>query len=125
MAHRVTVNGRIIEWRQAQRRFQLNSGHAAARTLQGHKFGFGDRRNTLCDQPIHVLKQQKRPGKRKAVISQLRHYRPRVATTSATGTACLIKKSPISSTLFRSMTGIFTPGKATSVARPTTCGSWG
>ena len=73
MAHRVTIDRRIIEWRQIYRRFDVGGDNPGAGAMQGHTLGLGDRHNPFGDQTLHLVEPKQRPGECEAVVGELRH----------------------------------------------------
>src|SRR5262249_23494741 len=122
---RIPIDRRIIERRKVHRRLDVRGNDPAPRAMQRHAFGLGDRRNALADQPFHLFQTEQRSRKRKTVIAELCHHRLRVAAASATGTACLSKRSAMASMSLRSITGTLACGSGISEATATTCESSG
>src|SRR4029077_6724638 len=124
----IAVHGRIIEGRQVDRSFHLVRQNAAARAMQRHFFGLSDRSDPLADQPLHIIEPEQRPGECKAIVGELRHYRPlaaAVASAAPTATARLSNRSAMASMSLRSITGTFACANAMSDAIATICGSSG
>ncbi len=119
VAHGVAVHRRIIERRQIDRRLDVEGQHAAARAVQRHLLGFGDRCDALADQPLHVVEPQQRTGKGETIVGQLRHLRAPHSGASPIGTACLSSRSAIASMSLRSITGTVAAGKGVSAAMAT------
>jgi len=65
MTHRVAIDRRVIERRQIDRRDHVGAKHASARILQRDGLDFGDRRDTLGDQPLDSLDRKQRTAERK------------------------------------------------------------
>src|SRR5262245_16252919 len=124
----IAINCRIVEGRQVDRCFHIDGHDAATCLVQRHFLGRRDRSDPLADQPLHIVEPEQRPGECKAVVGELRHYRPlaaMVASTAPTATARASSRSAIASMLLRSITGTFACGNAMSDATAMMCGSSG
>src|SRR5262245_2118701 len=126
----VAIDCRIVEGRQIDRCLHIYRDNAAACLVQRHFLGFSDRDDPLADQPLHIVEPEQRPGECKAIVGQLRHYRPLAATVASTApmaTARASSRSAIASMSLRSITGTFACAcaNATSDATAMMCGSSG
>ena len=73
MPHGIAVDRGIIEWRQIDRRGDIARNHPAGGLRERDGFGFRQRLHALRDDPLEIFDRQQRPGKREAIVGQLRH----------------------------------------------------
>src|SRR4051812_25980011 len=122
MAHSVTIDRRIIEWRQIDRRKNVGSDDATASGSERHRLDFLHWRDALINQPLHLLERHQRSGECEAVVGELRHQ---LTFNPASGTACLSSASATASISLRSIAGSLVSGTGASDAMATICGSSG
>ncbi len=72
-AHRIAVDGGIIERRHIDRSNDILREHAAGRLPQRHRLAAADRRNTLGDQALRIGDRHERAGEGETVVAELRH----------------------------------------------------
>ncbi len=123
VAHGVTVDGRVVERRKIDMRGGVFRDDAAACFVERHGFGFAYWLHAFDDQLLHVRKRHQRAGECKAIVGELRHQAGSIA--ASIGTACFKSRSQMTSISFRSTTGTFACGSATSAAIATMRGSSG
>ncbi len=73
-AHRVAVDGGIIERRHIDRRDDIFGEHAAQRFAQRHGLAAVDRRHPLGNQALGFGDRKQRAVKGEAIVAELRHH---------------------------------------------------
>jgi hypothetical protein len=83
-ANRVTVDCRILEWRQIDRRDDIGGKHTAKRRAKRYRFAPRYGIYARAYQPLSLGDRQKRPTEGKAIVSQL-HHQPSLRRGSLAG----------------------------------------
>src|SRR4051812_17771471 len=94
------------------------------RILQGQRFGLGNRRDPLVDQPLDIVDREQRSAERKAIVGELSHQACTRATTASRGCAFAIRSSATASISSSETTGT-RAATGPSLATATTFGSSG
>ncbi len=123
MAHRVSVDRRVVERRQIEAGHDIARQHAAERVAQTYLLDLADRLDARRDQPLHLGDRQQRAREGEAIVGELRHHAP--PGRRAKAAACASRRSMIAPVSSRPTRGTLACGSATSDAIATIWGSSG